>query len=38
LALLDDIDGASMPEKSDRQERQKAALKPSSNPGHGGKR
>jgi uncharacterized protein (DUF1499 family) len=38
LALLDDIDGAAMPEKPDRQERQKATLKPSSNPGHGGKR
>jgi uncharacterized protein (DUF1499 family) len=38
IALLDDIDGAAMPEKPDRQERQKAAPKPSSNPGHGGKR
>jgi uncharacterized protein (DUF1499 family) len=38
LALLDDIDGAAMPEKPDRQERQKAAPKPSSSPGHGGKR
>jgi uncharacterized protein (DUF1499 family) len=38
LALLDDIDDAAMPEKPDRQERQKAAPKPSSSPGHGGKR
>jgi uncharacterized protein (DUF1499 family) len=38
LALLDDIDGAAMPEKPDRQERQKSAPKPSSSPGHGGKR
>jgi uncharacterized protein (DUF1499 family) len=38
LDLLDDIDGAAMPEKPDRQERQKSALIPSSNPGHGGKR
>jgi uncharacterized protein (DUF1499 family) len=36
IALLDDIDGAAMPEKPDRQ--QKSAPKPSSNPGHGGKR
>ena len=38
LALIDDIDDAATPEKPDRQDRQKAALKPSSNPGHGGKR
>jgi uncharacterized protein (DUF1499 family) len=38
LDLLDDIDGAAVPEKPDRQERQKSAPKPSSNPGHGGKR
>jgi uncharacterized protein (DUF1499 family) len=38
MALLDDIDDAAMPEKPDRQERQKAAPKPSSSPGHGGKR
>lgn len=39
IALLDDIDeAAATPGKSDRQERQKAALKPSSIPGHGGKR
>src|SRR5579871_6591648 len=38
LSLLDDIDDAATPEKPDRQERQKSALKPSSNPGHGGKR
>jgi uncharacterized protein (DUF1499 family) len=37
IALLDDIDDAATPEKPDRQERQKS-LKPSSNPGHGGKR
>jgi uncharacterized protein (DUF1499 family) len=39
IALLDDIDdAASTPEKPNRQERQKQAPKPSSNPGHGGKR
>jgi uncharacterized protein (DUF1499 family) len=38
IALLDDIDGAAQPEKPDRQERQKSAPKPSSSPGHGGKR
>ncbi len=39
MALLDDIDeAASGPRNSDRPERPKSALKPSSNPGHGGKR
>jgi uncharacterized protein (DUF1499 family) len=39
LALIDDIDdAAATPGKPDRQERQKSALKPSSVPGHGGKR
>jgi uncharacterized protein (DUF1499 family) len=37
LDLIDDIDTA-MQEKPDRQDRQKSAPKPSSNPGHGGKR
>jgi uncharacterized protein (DUF1499 family) len=39
IALLDDIgEAAATPGKPDRQERQKSALKPSSIPGHGGKR
>ncbi len=38
LALLDDIDGAATPEKPERQERQKSALKASAKPGQGGKR
>lgn len=36
--LLDDIDDAAMPEKEERPERQKSALKASASPGHGGKR
>jgi uncharacterized protein (DUF1499 family) len=38
LALLNDIDDAATPEKPERQERQKAALKASAKPGQGGKR
>lgn len=39
IALLDDVDDASaIPGKPDREARQKSALKPSSVPGHGGKR
>ena len=38
MALLDDIDDAATPEKPDRQERQKSALKASAKPGQGGKR
>lgn len=38
LALLDDIDDAATTEKSEREERQKPALKASAKPGQGGKR
>jgi uncharacterized protein (DUF1499 family) len=38
LALLDDIDDAAAPEKPDRQEHPKSALKASAKPGQGGKR
>jgi uncharacterized protein (DUF1499 family) len=38
LALLDDIDDAATPEKPDRQDRAKSALKASAKPGQGGKR
>ncbi len=38
LALLDDIDDAATPEKPERQERPKSALKASAKPGQGGKR
>ena len=38
LALLDDIDDAATPEKPDRQERPRSALKASAKPGQGGKR
>jgi uncharacterized protein (DUF1499 family) len=38
LALIDDIDDAATPEKPDREERQKPALKASAKPGQGGKR
>src|SRR5258706_14413668 len=38
LSLLDDIDDAATPAKTDRQERPKAAPKASAKPGQGGKR
>jgi hypothetical protein len=38
LALIDDIDDAATPEKTERQERPKAAPKASAKPGQGGKR
>jgi len=38
MALLDDIDDASSAGKPEREARQKSVLKPSSVPGHGGKR
>lgn len=38
LALIDDIDDAAAPEKTERQERQKSAPKASAKPGQGGKR
>jgi uncharacterized protein (DUF1499 family) len=38
LALLDDIDDAATPEKTERQDRPKAAPKASAKPGQGGKR
>jgi uncharacterized protein (DUF1499 family) len=38
LALIDDIDEAATPEKTERQDRSKAAPKASAKPGQGGKR